>query len=340
MNRTELNELGEFGLIERLTTDFPIHNASSIKGIGDDAAIVDSGDMLTVLSTDLLTEGVHFDLTYVPLKHLGYKSVMVNLSDIYAMNARPKQVLVSMAVSNRFSVEALEELYEGIRVACKQFKVDLVGGDTTTSPKGLTLSITAVGEVAKDRVVYRNGARVGDLLCVTGDLGGAYMGLQLLEREKNVFLENPGVQPDLQNRAHIVGRQLKPEARYDIIELFEQAKLQPTSMIDISDGLASEVFHICKASGVGALVDESCVPIHPETFDQALEFHLDPITCALHGGEDYELLFTIDPKDVEKIRFMLDVRVIGDIVPQEDGIRLQTKGGNFHPLKAQGWTHF
>lgn len=294
--RTDVNELGEFGLIDHLTKNFKLKNQSSFKGIGDDAAIIENGDFATVISTDMLVEGIHFDLMYSPLKHLGYKSVIVNLSDIYAMNAFPKQITVSLALSNRFSVEALDELYEGIHLACEKYNVDLVGGDTTSIRKGMVISVTAIGQGEKDKLVYRNGAKVGDLLCITGDVGAAYLGLQILEREKQVYLSNPGVQPDLENQKYLVGRQLKPEARKDMIEAFAKNKLIPTSMIDVSDGVASEVFHICKQSGVGAIVEESGVPIHPEAQYRAISFNLDPITCALSGGEDYELL--LDRKSV------------------------------------------
>lgn len=338
---TDVNTLGEFGLIEHLTLDFPQYQPSTLRGVGDDAAVIDRGNgWCTLVSTDMLVEGIHFDLAYMPLKHLGYKSVVVNLSDIYAMNGIPEQITVSMALSNRFSVEALEELYAGIRLACDHYQVDLVGGDTTSSPKGLALSITAIGKAESNRISYRSGARVGDLICITGDLGAAYLGLQLLEREKRIFLENPGVQPDLEQQKYVVGRQLKPEARRDMIEMFQRADLVPTSMIDISDGLASELFHICKQSKVGALLEESGVPIHPESELMALKFKLDPITCALHGGEDYELLFTIDPGDVEKVRYLPEVYIAGEILQPEDGVKLNTKGGNLHPLKAQGWVHF
>jgi thiamine-monophosphate kinase len=340
MARTDVNTLGEFGLIDHLTRDFPIVQASSLKGIGDDAAVIDNGPFMTVVSTDLLVEGIHFDLAYMPMKHLGYKAVVVNLSDIYAMNAFPKQITVSIAISNRFSVEALEELYAGIRAACDAYQVDLIGGDTTSSPKGLTISITAIGQGEKELLTYRNGAKVGDLICITGDLGAAYLGLQLLEREKQLWQDNPQMQPDLEEQKYVIGRQLKPEARKDLIETFRHIQLKPTSMIDISDGLASEVFHICKQSNVGALIEETGVPIHPEAQLLALKFKLDPITCALNGGEDYELLFTIDPKDIDKIRFLPEIYIAGEILEAKDGIKLQTQGGNLHPLKAQGWVHF
>jgi len=338
--RTDVNELGEFGLIDHLTKKFPLLNPSSLKGVGDDAALIDNGDMLTVVSTDMLIEGIHFDLMYSPLKHLGYKAVVVNVSDIYAMNAIPKQITVSLAFSNRFSVEALDELYAGIEYACERYGVDLVGGDTTSSPKGLSMSITAIGQVERGKQVYRNTAKVGDLFCVTGDLGAAYLGLQILEREKQIYLASPGVKPDLGDQNYLVGRQLKPEARKDMIVAFDQAGLIPTSMIDISDGLASELFHICSQSGVGAFVEESGVPIHPDTEVQAIDFKIDPITCALSGGEDYELLFTIDPKDIEKVKYMPGIYIMGEVVPKKDGVKLHTKGGNIHPITAQGWKHF
>jgi thiamine-monophosphate kinase len=340
MQRTDVNTLGEFGLIDHLTKDFPLRNPSSIRGVGDDAAVIENSGLCTVASTDMLVEGIHFDLAYMPLKHLGYKAVVVNLSDIYAMNAYPKQVLVSIALSNRFSVEALEEIYEGIRTACKVYDVDLVGGDTTSSPKGLTISVTAIGQCEKDLLVYRDGAKPGDLICITGELGGAYLGLQLLEREKRIWAENPDVQPDLEKQKYAVGRQLKPEARGDIIDAFRKANLKPTSMIDISDGLASEIFHLCKQSNVGALIEESGVPINQEAQMLALKFKLDPITCALNGGEDYELLFTIRPEDVEKVKFLPDIYIAGEILDAKDGIKLHTTGGNLHDIKAQGWVHF
>lgn len=338
--RTDVNELGEFGLIDHLTQNFKNKNLSTVKAVGDDAAVIDNGNLMTVVSTDMLVEGIHFDLMYTPLKHLGYKSIVVNLSDIYAMNAYPKQVTVSLALSNRFSVESLEELYEGIAKACKFYNVDLVGGDTTSSPKGLLISVTAIGQQERNKLVYRKGAKEGDLLCVTGNLGAAYLGLQLLEREKQVYLSNPGVKVDLEDQNYLVGRQLKPEARHDMISAFEKANLLPTSMIDVSDGLASEVFHLCKQNDLGALVEESGVPIHPDAEVKAIDFSMDPITVALSGGEDYELLFTIDPKDVEKVKFLPDIYIMGEMVDKSEGIKLHTKGGNIHAIKAQGWKHF
>ncbi len=338
--RTDVNKLGEFGLIDHLTKNIKLQNISSVKGIGDDAAVIYNGQLQTVVSTDMLVEGIHFDLMYSPLKHLGYKSVVVNVSDIYAMNATPKQITLSIALSNRFSVEALEEFYEGVQLACDKYKVDLIGGDTTSSPKGLYISVTAIGQAPADKIVYRNTAKVGDIICVTGDLGAAYLGLQLLEREKQLFQSNPGVKTDLEGQDYLVGRQLKPEARKDTIELFAKNNLVPTSMIDVSDGLASELFHLCTQSKVGAFIEEKGVPIHDDTQLQALKFKLDPITCALSGGEDYELLFTIKPSDIDKVKFLPDLYIIGDIVDAKDGVKLHTTGGNIHPIKAQGWQHF
>jgi len=337
---TDVNTLGEFGLIERLTKPFSLRNASSLKGVGDDAAVINNGSHCTVVSTDMLVEGIHFDLTYTPLKHLGYKAIVVNLSDIYAMNAHPKQVLVSIAISSKYTVEALDELYAGIRAACDAYEVDLVGGDTASSPRGMVISVTAIGEGKKERLTYRSGAQPGDLICITGDLGAAYLGLQILEREKRLWQENPNLQPDLEGQTYLIQRQLKPEARRDMIEAFQKNDLLPTSMIDISDGLASEIFHLCKQSGTGALLEESGVPIHPEAQLMAIQFRLDPITCALSGGEDYELLFTINPRDTDKIRFLPDIYIAGEMLPPGDGIKLSTKGGKLHDLKAQGWRHF
>lgn len=339
MSRTELKDLGEFGLIELLTKNIKHQNPSTIKGVGDDAAVLNIQNKQTVVSTDLLVEGIHFDLTYTPLKHLGYKSVIVNLSDIYAMNAQPKQITVSIAVSNRFSVEAIYEIYKGVHLACELYGVDLVGGDTTSSTSGLTISVTAIGVADADKIVYRNGAKDGDLICVSGYLGGAYVGLQLLEREKQIFMEHPEMQPDLENKDYIVGRILKPEARKDIIEFFEKSSIIPTSMIDISDGLSSDLIHVCMQSKVGAFIEENALPIAQETTMKALDFKLPPTTCALNGGEDYELLFTIDPKDAEKIKYSFDIRIIGEITKAEDGINLHTTGGNVKALIAQGWQH-
>ncbi|RME03672.1 MAG: thiamine-phosphate kinase [Bacteroidetes bacterium] len=338
--RTEVSEYGEFGLIDHLTKDLKIHNSSTIKGVGDDAAVIDNDGFLTVVSTDMMVEGIHFDLMYFPLKHLGYKAIVSNLSDICAMNARPRQVTVSVAISNRFSVEAMDELYAGMKAACDAYQVDLVGGDTTSSNRGLIISVTAIGQGEKDKLVYRNGAKPGDLICITGDLGAAYLGLQLLEREKQLYLQNPDVKPDLEEQKHAVGRFLKPEARMDMIEILDKAQLVPTAMIDISDGLSSDLMHICKQSGVGAIVEETGVPIHSDTKLLALKFNLDPINCALNGGEDYELLFTIDEKDVEKIRLLPDIWIAGEITEKEEGLKLHTSGGKRHDLFAQGWKHF
>jgi thiamine-monophosphate kinase len=338
--RTDISALGEFGLIDRLAAGLAPLRADTVKGIGDDAAVLDYGGTPVVLTTDMLVEGIHFDLMYQPLKHLGYKAIVVNLSDICAMNAIPRHVTVSIALSNRFSVEAVEELYDGMRTACRAYGVDLVGGDTTASPRGLVISVTAIGSAPKEKLVYRSGAKPGDILCVTGDLGAAYLGLQILEREKQVFLADPQMQPQLSDKEYLIRRQLKPEARLDSIEYFEKAGLVPTAMIDVSDGLASDLMHICKASGTGAYLEEAQVPIHDEARMQAIEFRLDPITCALHGGEDYELLFAVTPKDLDKVRFMDSVYIIGEITPAEDGVKLHTSGGQVHELTAQGWKHF
>jgi len=335
--RTELSSLGEFGLIKHLTEFIEIKNESTIKGIGDDAAVIDYKGKQMVVSTDMLVEGVHFDLGYVPLKHLGYKAVSVNLSDIYAMNATPKQITVSLAISNRFSVEAMEEFYAGMMLACEKHKVDIVGGDTTTNKSGLVISITAIGEANSEDLVYRNGAKEGDLLCVTGDLGGAYVGLQLLEREKRIFLETPTIQPDLGGNDYILERQLKPEARKDIGILLKQLVVKPTSMIDISDGLASEILHLTTQSEVGCNLYEDKIPIDPQTYNMAREFNLDPTVCALSGGEDYELLFTIKQEDFPKVKANPDISVIGHMTNKKEGVNLITKGGTSHPLTAQGW---
>jgi len=338
--RTDVNQLGEFGLIDHLTKSFEIKNTTTVKSIGDDAAVINNQDWLTVVSTDSLVEGIHFDLMYTPLKHLGYKSVVVNLSDIYAMNAIPEQILVSIAISNRFSVEALDELYSGIKAACSKYKVDLIGGDTTSSNKGLFINVTAIGKARPERLTYRSGARPGDILCVSGDLGASYLGLQLLEREKQLYLDNPNVKTNLEDQSHLVGKQLKPEARGDIIAYMAKHDIIPTSMIDISDGLSSEILHLCKASEVGILLEEGKVPLHPDTEQMAINFKMDPISCALSGGEDYELLFTVDSGDLDKIRTMPDIYIIGDVTEQRLGAILKTTGGNYHKLTAQGWTHF
>jgi len=300
-NRTEISSLGEFGLIEHLTNNIELQNASSIVGVGDDAAIIDHFGKQTVITTDLLIEGVHFDLMYTPLKHLGYKSVIVNLSDVYAMNATPTQITMSVGISNRFSLEAIDEFYEGVYAACEKYGVDLIGGDTASSQKGFIISVTAIGEVTPDKFVKRSTAQKGDLLCVSGDLGGAYVGLLFLEREKKIFVENPSIQPDLEGEAYVVGRLLKPEARKNIIEFLEAQSIMPTSMMDISDGLSSEILHICKQSNLGCILYEEKIPVAEETKNAAFKFEIDPTACALSGGEDYELLFTIPQSDYDKI---------------------------------------
>lgn len=336
---TSISELGEFGLIDRITKPFRVINQSTIKGVGDDAAVLDYGAKQIVVSTDLLTEGIHFNLMYVPLKHLGYKAVIVNLSDVCAMNAVPKQITVSLAVSGKFSVEAIDELYSGIKMACEKYNVDLVGGDTTSSLTGLTVSITVLGEVKKENVVFRSGAKPNDLLCVTGDLGGAYMGLQLLERENEVFKVNENMQPQLDGYGYILERQLKPEARVDIISAFRNLGIKPTSMIDISDGLSSEIHHLCKNSNVGCSIYEDKIVMDYQTRAMAEELNINPLVAALNGGEDYELLFTIDMKDYEKIKNDPDFTVIGHMTEASEGINLITGAGSAIPLKAQGWIH-
>lgn len=337
--RTEISSLGEFGLIEHLTRNIELQNASSLLGVGDDAAIIDHFGKQTVATTDLLVEGVHFDLVYTPLKHLGYKSVVVNISDIYAMNATPTQILLSLGLSNRFSLEALDEFYEGVYAACKKYDVDLVGGDTTSSQKGFIISVTAMGEVAPDQYVKRSTAQKGDLLCVSGDLGAAYVGLLFLEREKKIFMESPGVQPDLENESYVIGRLLKPEARKDIIDFFTKEGVTPTSMMDISDGLSSEVLHICKDSNLGAVLYEEKIPVAEEMKKAAFKFEIDPTACALSGGEDYELLFTISQTDYEKLVLNEQISVVGYMTEPEKGVNIITKGGSTYPLTAQGWNH-
>ena len=340
MTRTELSTLGEFGLIERINQQFTPVLPQTIKGIGDDAAVIDTGsDEYTLVSTDMLIEGVHFDLSYAPLKHLGFKAVAVNVSDIAAMNGTPRQITVSIGLSNRFSVEAIDELYAGIQAACEAYKVDLVGGDTSASRSGLVLSVTAIGTVKKDKIAYRSGAQPNDVICVTGDLGAAYLGLQLLEREKREFLENPNMQPQLEDKAYLVGRQLKPEARTNIIYELNDADLVPTSMIDVSDGLASEILHLCKQSGTGAQIFEEHIPVADETFLTADEFKLSPLTAALNGGEDYELLFTIKQADYEKIKNSPHISFIGFMTNDPSAVEIVTKGGGRFPVQAQGWQH-
>lgn len=339
-NRTEIATLGEFGLIEHLTKNFEIQNASTIVSVGDDAAVIDHFGKQTVITTDLLLEGVHFDLMYTPLKHLGYKSIIVNLSDVYAMNAQPTHVTVSIGISNRFSVEALTELYEGIYAACEKYGVDLIGGDTSTSKKGMVISVTAIGEVAPDKFVKRSTARKGDLICVTGDLGGAFLGLTLMEREKRIFLENPNIQPNLEGEDYIVGRLLKPEARRDIIAFFEQNNIMPTAMMDISDGLSSEVLHLCKQSNLGCRLYEDKLPIHERSRAAAFKFGLDPTVCALNGGEDYELVFTLKQEDYDAITLNEEIAVVGYMTDVEEGKKMISRGGNLYDITAQGWNAF
>ncbi|WP_336066402.1 thiamine-phosphate kinase [Mesoflavibacter sp. CH_XMU1404-2] len=338
--RTDLGQIGEFGLIDHLAKNFEIKQSSTIKGIGDDAAVLDFKGERVVVSTDFLVEGVHFDLSYMPLKHLGYKSVMVNLSDIYAMNAEASQVTVSIAVSNRFPLEAVEELYAGIQTACKIYGVDLVGGDTTSSTSGLIISVTAIGHVKKDEEVYRSGAKPNDLLVVTGDLGAAYLGLQVLEREKEVFKVNPQNQPDLDQYTYLIERQLKPEARKDIVKLLQDLKVKPTSMIDISDGLSSEILHLCKNSDVGCDLYETKIPLDPQVIAVCEEFNIDSTTIALNGGEDYELLMTISQEDYPKIKANPNLTVIGYITEKNAGAHLVTRAEQKIELQAQGWKSF
>jgi thiamine-monophosphate kinase len=338
--RTEISSVGEFGLIDRIHAHFPITNANTQKGIGDDAAILRGGDESILVSTDMLLEGVHFDLSYMPLQHLGYKAVAVNVSDIAAMNARPEQIVISLAISNRFSVEAVDALYEGIRAACTNYNIDLVGGDTSASVSGLVISITALGRAAKEKIAARSGAKANDIICVTGDLGAAYMGLQVLEREKQVFLTNPEMQPDLERYEYLVGRQLKPEARMDIIHELADKNCVPTSMIDISDGLASELLHLSKNSGLGVKIFEEKIPIDNLTYETAIEFKLDPLTCAFNGGEDYELLFTISPADFEKLKNHPDIHFIGHMHDNASQNVMISKQQTVVPISAQGWNHF
>ena len=335
--RTSLSQLGEFGLIDHLTKYFTVQQPSTVKGIGDDAAVLDFKDKKMVVSTDLLIEGVHFDLSYMPLKHLGYKAVVVNVSDICAMNAKATQITVSVAVSNRFPLEALEELFEGIAHAAKFYNVEVIGGDTTSSQKGLIISITAIGEANEDAIVYRNGAKATDLLVVTGDIGSAYMGLQVLEREKQVFQVNPNNQPDLDAYTYLIERQLKPEARHDIKDLLEKLELKPTSMIDISDGLSSEIIHLCKQSGVGCNLYEEKIPVDPQFINVCEEFNIDSTTVAINGGEDYELLFTIKMEDYDKIKANPNFTVIGHMTQESEGIHLITRANTKLPLTARGW---
>ena len=339
-NRSEIKQLGEFGLIDRIKQKFTLTHQSSMTGIGDDAAVVDIGGECLLVTTDMLLEGIHFDLAFTPLHHLGYKSVVANVSDIAAMNGRAEQITVSIALSNRFSIEAVDALYAGIKAACENYKVDLIGGDTTASASGLVISITALGRAKKEHVAYRTGAQPNDIICVTGDLGAALAGLQVLEREKEVFLANPAMQPDLEKYEYVVGRQLKPEARTDIVFDLAEAGVKPTSMIDVSDGLASELFHISNNSNVGIRIYEDKVPIDHSTYETAIEFKMDPITCALNGGEDYELLFTISKADQEKIKNHPDIHFIGYTHERKSENVLISKQGTIVPLTAQGWDHF
>ena len=338
--RTELSELGEFGLIKKLTKDFEIVNSSTLKSVGDDAAVISSGGDEILISTDLLVEGIHFDLSYTPLVHLGYKAAAVNFSDIAAMNGTPEQITVSLALSNRFPLEAIEELYEGIKRACKKYKVDLIGGDTSSSLSGLFLNITVIGRAKKEDITYRKGAEINDLIFVSGDLGAAYMGLLLLKREKEVFRANPDIQPELAGHEYIVERQLKPEARTNIVDILKKLNVKPTAMIDISDGLASEIIHICDASEKGCAIYEEKIPIDTETISMAEEFRIDPTIAALSGGEDYELLFTISQKDYDKLKDVVEITPIGHITDAAAGMNLISRSGTSVPLTAQGWDAF
>ncbi len=338
--RTEITDLGEFGLIERVKSSFSLQNSTSLVGIGDDAALIACGEEYLLVTTDMLLESVHFDLSYMPLQHLGYKAVVANVSDIAAMNGKPGQITVALAFSNRFSLEAIDSLYNGIRSACENYKVDLVGGDTSASASGLVISITALGRVSKGKETLRSTAKVNDIICVTGDLGAAYLGLQVLEREKQVFLTNPEMQPDLEKYEYLVGRQLRPEARMDIVHELADKKVVPTAMIDISDGLASELLHLSKSSGVGIKIFEDKVPIDAGAFETAIELKIDPITCALNGGEDYELLFTIAPSDYEKLKNHPDIHFIGHVHNNPQQNVMVTKDETIVPLVAQGWNHF
>ncbi|MCD4832656.1 MAG: thiamine-phosphate kinase [Bacteroidales bacterium] len=333
----EISELGEFGLIDHITKGIKLNHKNTLKGVGDDAAVIEYGDICAIITTDLLVEGIHFNLIYTPLKHLGYKAVVVNLSDIYAMNATPKQITVSLAISKKFAVEHIEQIYEGIKLACEQYNVDLIGGDTSSSLTGLAISITAIGEARKEKITYRNTAKKNDVVCVTGNLGSAYMGLQLLEREKEIFKTDPGFSPSLEGYDYILQRQLKPEARKDVIKILRELNVKPTSMIDISDGLSSEIFHICKKSTVGCKIFQDKIPIDLNTEKMAEEFNIDPLTAALNGGEDYELLFTIDINDLEKIKDQSMIHPIGHITDKEHGAVLITNSGQSIALQAQGW---
>jgi len=338
--RTEIKELGEFGLIDRIASKARKEHPSTVMGIGDDASVHEVNDKYVLVSSDMLVEGVHFDLSYIPLQHLGFKSIAVNVSDIAAMNGVPRQVTANLALSNRFSVEAVEIFYEGVKAACDAYNVDLVGGDTTASPSGLMISVTAIGEANKNTVTYRSGAKENDIVCVTGDLGGAYIGLQVLEREKQVYLSNPDMQPDLKKYEKVVGRQLRPVARMDIIYELSDLGVVPTAMIDVSDGLASDVFHICKASKMGVALYEDKIPIEKQTYETAAEFSMDPNTCAMNGGEDYELLFTISQQDYAKLEKHPDIQMIGYMHSADKGKVMVTRNDNTVQIQAQGWKHF
>lgn len=339
-DKSTLQSIGEFGLIDHLKKHVTLYNEASVMGIGDDGAVLNMGNNQTIITTDMLTEGVHFDLRYTPLKHLGYKAVAVNLSDIYAMNGKPTHITVSLAVSSKYTLEAIEELYSGINLACKNYQVDLIGGDTTSSVIGLTISITAVGIALPEEIVYRNGAKKGDLIFVSGNLGGAYAGLQLLEREKQLFLENPNIQPDLEGHDYVLEKQLKPEPRADIIRQMKELGFKPTSMIDISDGLASEILHICKASGCGCRIDAEKIPIDQGTWNVAEELRMPAVTMALYGGEEYELLMTIRQEDYEKARMISDLHVIGYITDSPGDCFIIDSKNQLHPITASGWDHF
>ena len=339
-NRTEISDLGEFGLIDRIRQKFSLTNSSSVLGIGDDAAVIDAGESYTLVSTDMLLEGIHFDLSFTPLEHLGYKAVAVNVSDIAAMNGVPRQITVSLGLSNRFSVEAVDALYQGVAYACQDYGVDLVGGDTTASPSGLLISVTALGDVDPERLVRRRGAEPGNILCVSGDLGGAYAGLQVLEREKVAFIENPEMQPQLDAYDYVVQRQLKPKARTDIVHDLNERGVVPTAMIDVSDGLASEVLHLCRQSAVGMQVYEDKLPLDASTIQTASEFQLSAVTFALNGGEDYELLFTVRQPDYEKLKDHPDIHTIGYVQAAEKGANVVTQNDQLVPIQAQGWQHF
>ncbi len=338
--RTEIGDLGEFGLIHELTKNIVTGN-DTIKSVGDDCAVIKTNQEQLLITTDFLIEGIHFDLAYTPLKHLGYKSVVVNLSDIYAMNGTPKHITMSIAISNRFSVEALKELYEGVYLACEKYGVDLIGGDTTSSNKGLVISVTAIGEANPNEVVYRNGAKLGDIVCVTGNLGAAFLGLQILIREKQVYIEDPNMKPEIsEENAYLIERILKPEAQKSLKEFFKNSNIQPTAMMDISDGLSSELMHICTQSGKGVMILEEHIPIDSLTYDQAIKFGYDPTTIAMSGGEDYELLFTINPKYKDLIESNSSISIIGEITPLDQGLKLKTRSGNLYDIQAQGWVSF